>query len=98
MTDVHLGFSPLDIENKQLSFVHSIEKFTDTLQAIKTHNPEFILSPGDLVEHSNEDFFSAYMGVLKSLNTTDVNIPVYNTPGNHDRRGESHVTNVGLET
>ena len=98
ITDVHLGFTFLDIEmdDRTETFTESIEKFTDTLQAVKTHNPEFILSPGDLVEYSNNDFFDAYMGILESLDILD--IPVYNTPGNHDRRGWDPRDNVGLTT
>jgi hypothetical protein len=73
ITDVHLGFTFLDIEmdDRTETFTESIEKFTDTLQAVKTHNPEFILSPGDLVEYSNNDFFDAYMGILESLDILD---------------------------
>jgi len=98
ITDVHLGFTFLDIEidDRTETFTESIEKFTDTLQAVKTHNPEFILSPGDLVEYSNNDFFDAYMGILESLDILD--IPVYNTPGNHDRRGWDPRDDVGLTT
>ncbi|MEA1864935.1 MAG: metallophosphoesterase [Euryarchaeota archaeon] len=92
ITDVHVGYTLLDI-SKTEAFVRSIEKFTDTLQAIKTHNPEFILSPGDLVEYSEEDFFNAYMGVSESLD-----IPLYNTPGNHDRRGWDPRDDIGLTT
>ncbi len=61
--------------------VESVVKFTDTLQDIKTHKPDFILDTGDLVESNNLDFFNAYAEILKSID-----IPVYNTPGNHDRR------------
>ncbi len=89
ITDVHLGYWPSD--NSGEKFPLSIEKFTDTLQSVKLHNPEFILSPGDLVEYSNNDFFDAYMGLLESLN-----VPVYNTPGNHDRRGWNPLKDVGL--
>ena len=98
ITDVHLGFTFLDIEidDRTETFTESIEKFTDTLQAAKTHNPEFILSPGDLVEYSNNDFFDAYMGILEGLDILD--IPVYNTPGNHDRRGWDPRDDVGLTT
>jgi len=92
ITDVHVGYTLLD-SSKTEAFVRSIERFADTLQAIKTHNPEFILSPGDLVEYSEEDFFNAYMGVSKSLD-----IPLYNTPGNHDRRGWDPRDDVGLTT
>jgi predicted MPP superfamily phosphohydrolase len=92
ITDVHIGYTLLD-SYKTEAFVRSIERFADTLQAIKTHNPEFILSPGDLVEYSEEDFFNAYMGVSKSLD-----IPLYNTPGNHDRRGWDPRDDVGLTT
>jgi len=92
ITDVHIGYWPFD-DAYYNEFLLSIEKFTDTLQATKTHNPEFILSPGDLVEYSEEDFFNAYMGISKSLD-----IPVYNTPGNHDRRGWDPRDDVGLTT
>jgi len=92
ITDVHIGYTLFD-SYKTEAFVRSIEKFADTLQAIKTHNPEFILSPGDLVEYSKEDFFNAYMGISKSLD-----IPLYNTPGNHDRRGWDPRDDVGLTT
>jgi predicted MPP superfamily phosphohydrolase len=76
MTDVHIGYiiNPSGMDE-------SIEKFTDTLQDIKRHNPDFILSPGDMVEYNNPDFFKAYVELLKSIDIT-----VYNTPGNHDRR------------
>ena len=93
MTDVHIGY----YEIKELtddpriyklikavdpkSMVESVVKFTDTLQDIKTHKPDFILDTGDLVESNNLDFFNAYAEILKSID-----IPVYNTPGNHDRR------------
>ena len=98
MTDVHIGYEPTEIrgEDKTNAFVQSVEKFADTLQAIKSENPEFILSPGDLVEYSKDDFFNAYMGILESINTTSVKIPVYNTPGNHDRRGWLPFNDVGL--
>lgn len=92
ITDVHIGYTLLD-SSKTEAFVRSSERFADTLQAIKTHNPEFILSPGDLVEYSEEDFFNAYMGVSKSLD-----IPLYNTPGNHDRHGWDPRDDVGLTT
>lgn len=92
VTDVHIGYW-LSNDIYYSEFLLSIERFTDTLQAIKTHNPEFILSPGDLVEYSKEDFFNAYMGISESLD-----ISVYNTPGNHDRRGWDPRDNVGLTT
>ncbi|RZN32077.1 MAG: hypothetical protein EF813_11995, partial [Methanosarcinales archaeon] len=92
ITDVHIGYWPSN-DTYYSEFLLSIEKFTDTLQATKTHNPEFILSPGDLVEYSKEDFFNAYMGISESLD-----IPLYNTPGNHDRRGWDPRDDVGLTT
>ncbi len=92
ITDVHIGYWPFD-DTYYSEFLLSIERFTDTLQATKTHNPEFILSPGDLVEYNKEDFFNAYMGISKSLD-----IPLYNTPGNHDRRGWDPRDDVGLTT
>jgi hypothetical protein len=79
MTDVHIGDCQDPCEKRDM--VESIEKLTDTLQSIKTKNPEFILSSGDMVEWNIAEYFKAYMGILESLN-----IPVYNTPGNHDRR------------
>ena len=93
LTDPHIGY--YDITEEELPLLHeygvaevdpetmveSVEKFTDTLQAVKTHNPDFILNTGDLVESNNPDFFHAYAGILKSIE-----IPVYHTPGNHDRR------------
>jgi 3',5'-cyclic AMP phosphodiesterase CpdA len=81
MTDVHIGDHWV-LDDECRSTPESIEKFTDTLQAIKTEDPEFILSPGDLVEWNKPDYFKAYMNILKSID----DIPVYNTPGNHDRR------------
>ena len=79
MTDVHIGYYSFPS-----SMVKSIEKFTDTLQDIKRWgNPDFILNTGDMVEYSNPDFFNAYVEILKSI---DSDIPIYHTPGNHDRR------------
>ena len=79
MTDVHIGYHSFPS-----SMVKSIEKFTDTLQDIKRWgNPDFILNTGDMVEYSNPDFFNAYVEILKSI---DSGIPIYHTPGNHDRR------------
>ncbi|MCK5040039.1 MAG: metallophosphoesterase, partial [Candidatus Aenigmarchaeota archaeon] len=94
MTDVHIGYEPTDLSSKAKTnaFVQSIERFADTLQAIKSENPEFILSPGDMVEWSNEDFFNAYNGILEC-----VDIDVYNTPGNHDRRRFIPIDDDGLE-
>jgi hypothetical protein len=80
MTDVHIGAHWVP-DDEYRSMPESIIKFTDTLQAIKTESPEFILSPGDLVEWNKPEYFKAYMNMLKSID-----IPVYNTPGNHDRR------------
>jgi 3',5'-cyclic AMP phosphodiesterase CpdA len=80
MTDVHIGYYPYPLGSAN-DMVESIEKFTDTLQSVKTHDPDFILSPGDLVEYSNPDFFNAYLEILESID-----VAVFNTPGNHDRR------------
>jgi len=61
MTDVHIGYHYHFLDGEYRTMPESIERFTDTLQAIKTENPEFILSPGDLVEWNKPEYFKAYM-------------------------------------
>ena len=78
LTDPHIGYfyvtDPHDM-------VKGIERFTGALQDIKSYSPDFILNTGDLVEYDSPDFFNAYTELLQSFY-----IPVYHTPGNHDRR------------
>lgn len=83
MTDVHLGyyFLPRGDPGLSLGMKESVGRFADTIQDIKDKNPDFILITGDLVEYNDESFFMAFTNLLKSIN-----IPVYITPGNHDRR------------
>lgn len=78
LTDVHIGykFHPWNSEMRD-----SVEHFTDTLQMVKNINPSFVLITGDLVENDKKDFFIAFKNLLRSIS-----IPVYTTPGNHDRR------------
>jgi predicted MPP superfamily phosphohydrolase len=78
LTDPHIGYYPWGDSD---DMVESIEKFTDTLQSVKTHNPDFILNTGDIVEYDNPDFFKAYVEIIKSIN-----IQIYHTSGNHDQR------------
>nr|QNO57547.1 hypothetical protein PKDJNKLE_00033 [Methanosarcinales archaeon ANME-1 ERB7] len=82
MTDVHIGYYDIKeltddpsicklikvVDPK--SMVESVVKFTDTLQDIKTHKPDFILDTGDLVESNNLDFFNAYAEIHLSGNNT----------------------------
>lgn len=72
LTDPHIGADDM---------VESIEKFTDTLQSVKTHNPSFILNTGDIVDYDNPNLFKAYLGLIKNFD-----IPIYHTSGNHDQR------------
>ena len=85
LTDPHIGYLPEEypppFTGKPGDMVESIEKFTDTLQDVKIHNPDFIPNTGDIVEYNNSDFFNAYVEIMKSIC-----IPVYHTPGNHDGR------------
>ncbi len=85
LTDVHIGYFPGIVptdNNKAIYMNYSVNNFTDTLQAVKRANPEFILITGDLVEYDNKDFFIAFKNLLKGIS-----IPVKGiTPGNHDRR------------
>jgi|GEM_PF-2913378 len=82
LSDIHIGYfsyplgSPQDMKN-------SVVNFTDTQQAVKRENPELLVITGDLVEYDNKDFFMAFKNLLKSIG-----IPIYTTPGNHDRRNE----------
>ena len=55
------------------SMVESVVKFTDTLQDIKTHNPDFILDTGDLVESNNLDFFLPMPRYISSETTPTLN-------------------------
>ncbi|MEA2051852.1 MAG: hypothetical protein U9O90_03385 [Euryarchaeota archaeon] len=82
MTDAHIGYYDIKeltddpricklikaVDPK--SMVESVVKFTDTLQDIKTHNPDFILDTGDLVESNNLDFFNAYAEIHLIGNNT----------------------------
>ncbi|MBN1454682.1 MAG: metallophosphoesterase [Methanomicrobia archaeon] len=99
LTDPHIGYYPgiiaevlpdVDKDDPE-DMVVGIEHFTDTLQSVKTQNPDFILDTGDIVEYANYDFFLAYKGIMKSID-----IPVYHVPGNHDRRDEDPRENAGL--
>ncbi len=85
LTDVHIGYFPRIVpadNNKAIYMNYSVINFTDTLQAVKRINPEFILITGDLVEYDNKDFFIAFKNLLNGIS-----IPVKGiTPGNHDRR------------
>jgi len=88
LTDVHIGFLGIYPED----MVEPIEKFTDTLQDVKTHNPDFILNTGDIVEFNYPDFFKAYAEIIKSIS---ISIPLYHTPGNHDSR-DSDTSEINL--
>ena len=81
LTDPHIGYGIRGVPTPDY-MVKSVEKFTDTLQDVKTHNPDFILNTGDIVEYDLLAFFKAYAEIIKSIK-----IPVYHTPGNHDSRG-----------
>ncbi len=85
LTDVHIGYFPkvVPVENNNATYMnYSVNNFTDTLQAIKRVNPDFVLITGDLVEYDKKDFFIAFKNLLKGIN-----IPVKGIiPGNHDRR------------
>ncbi|MDD5472778.1 MAG: DUF2341 domain-containing protein [Candidatus Methanoperedens sp.] len=91
ITDVHIGYYPgreycidtlfASIQCSPQYMVTSAIRFTDTLQAVKENHPSFILITGDLVQYDNSDFFKAFRNLLKGIN-----IPVYTTLGNHDRR------------
>ncbi|MCK5398329.1 MAG: metallophosphoesterase, partial [Thermoplasmata archaeon] len=83
LTDVHIGYNSNSNGMKE-----SVEQFSDTLQSVKKHDPDFMLVTGDLVEYNSPAYFQAYTGILESIE-----IPVYNTPGNHDRRNWAHQVN-----
>ncbi|VVB85508.1 3',5'-cyclic adenosine monophosphate phosphodiesterase CpdA [uncultured archaeon] len=79
LTDVHIGYYPWQDARENMK--SSVERFADTMQAVKSAHPDRVLITGDLVQYDNKDFFTAFKNILKGIS-----IPVNTTPGNHDRR------------
>ena len=66
-----------DLQDKKINY----ETDSAVFQLTKTHNPDFILQLGDLIDRPHQDKWDIYFHSFESLRTS---VPIISIVGNHD--------------
>ena len=66
-----------DLQDKKINY----ETDSVVFQLTKTHNPDFILQLGDLIDRPHQDKWNIYFHSFESLRTS---VPIISIVGNHD--------------